>query len=1316
MWRGVYWMDLSAGWQVRNKSCGDGAILGTSSRLMRAVSYLCGMGSMRARGGLLGRIGVAFVVWVLGFCGIGSVSVLAESFTPSFSFKTCSNPSGVAVDSSTGDMYVLCRGERRVEKFDSEGKLLLVFDGSATKAKGFGAENIGLAVDNSAEPGDPSKGDVYVADREHNVVDRFGAGGEFLGELTGIAEPRGVAVDSRGDVYVAQNEPAAVLKFGPSGESLCTIEAGQVTRPASIAVGSGGELYVVNLFSNLVRLSFKAGCEVESVAGIDSQKATAVTVDPAGNVYVVDEFATRLVEYNSAGKLVEFGAELVAGSESEGLAFSPFTEDLYLSDLVDNDVHVFAPVGGPLPPVVEKCSAVTLTPVDTAVRCTVVPNAVGAEWHVEFHAAAGGPLNVESSHMLNSSSISSVEQDLSGLRPQTDYLFTLVATNSNTPAKGEAEGKFTTPPAVNGVSGCSASEVINDSATLHASLEPELAGELPAKYLFQYGASTHERTIENPGKANVSEAITGLTPHTTYHCRLVASDQYGETQSNQASEFTTSGPPIVTEETFSAVGTTSAMVSAQVNPEGLPGQQLPATYQFEYGTTTAYGRTTSPVTLAPGQGPVAAPAQLPGLEANTEYHFRVTTTDADGTTHGPDTTFITYPTTSLTLPDNRAYEMVTPPDDNNANVYVPAATETYTEAEGVQTNLPFQASADGNAVAYVGDPASEGNGNAGLAGGNEFLARRSTPGEWEQQDIQPTGHNTPIYQAFSPDLSIGILNSCDPTPLMTGAPGDGYSVLYTQTFSNGSYHPFFTTTPRDQSAEDFGAFGVTSYFHPCHTGGILFAAAYAGASADFGHLLFEVNGALTGNASDSGNTNNLYDSIAGHVYLVNVLPDGKADANATFGALPVIAGQIPNFSHVISSDGSRIFWTDLNSGEVYVRENGMGSKAQSVAVSKGPARFWTATPDGRYAFYTEGVGLWRFDVESGQRTELTPGVGVQGVVGTSEDGRYVYYVAEDGLYLYHAGTRTFITPLDNKDNKLYGGEIGAGDWRPGLGQRTAEVTPNGGSVVFMSKLSLTGYDNRGLAEVYVYGAQSGVLACVSCDPNGEPPGEGPSARNEGLAGFVPISHSNTYVPRWVSADGDRVFFDSTQSLVSQDENGKQDAYEWERAGSGSCPVGAPGGGCVYLLSGGSSATASWLLDASESGDDVFIITRARLLAQDRNENYDVYDVRVGGVSGLPGGSGCVEAGCQGVPAAAPVFGAPASGTFEGLGNFLSGTLVSPEPPPGKVVLTRAQKLAKALTACRKDRARHKRMVCEVRARRRYGVAVRARKTARRVVR
>ena len=100
--------------------------------------------------------------------------------------------------------------------------------------------------------------------------------------------------------------------------------------------------------------------------------------------------------------------------------------------------------------------------------------------------------------------------------------------------------------------------------------------------------------------------------------------------------------------------------------------------------------------------------------------------------------------------------------------------------------------------------------------------------------------------------------------------------------------------------------------------------------------------------------------------------------------------------------------------------------------------------------------------------------------------------------------------------------------------------------------------------------------------------------------------------RFISTDGNRVFFDSPEPLVPEDGNSRQDVYEWERESSGSCTPGSGvNGGCVDLLSGGTSAASSWLLDASASGEDVFIATRAQLSSVDQNYAYDVYDARVG---------------------------------------------------------------------------------------------------------
>jgi hypothetical protein len=156
-------------------------------------------------------------------------------------------------------------------------------------------------------------------------------------------------------------------------------------------------------------------------------------------------------------------------------------------------------------------------------------------------------------------------------------------------------------------------------------------------------------------------------------------------------------------------------------------------------------------------------------------------------------------------------------------------------------------------------------------------------------------------------------------------------------------------------------------------------------------------------------------------------------------------------------------------------------------------------------------------------------------------------------------------------------------------------------------------------------------------------------------------------------------------------------------------VGVGSGGCVGLVSSGESSEESAFLDASESGGDVFFLTTAKLVPEDFDTSYDVYDAHE--CSGV--------APCFPVPLAAPpvcdngdsckagpspqpeVFGAPSSATFAGVGN----PPVASAPAAAVVVkkpLTRAQKLTAALKTCRKDKARKKRVACEKQARKKYG--------------
>ncbi len=741
-------------------------------------------------------------------------------------------------------------------------------------------------------------------------------------------------------------------------------------------------------------------------------------------------------------------------------------------------------------------------------------------------------------------------------------------------------------------------------------------------------------------------------------------------------------PPEVVSESFSDVGSASATVSAKIDPGGQP-----ASFRVEYGPTTAYGSSTTGSSIGDGTEIVAVAAQLDGLQPATTYHIRFVATGESAETDGADVAFSTLPVGLLGLPDERGYEMVTPAENEDVQVYRNVGSGNTAGEESIQTARPMRAASDGDAVAYVGDPNREGNGSEGANGGNEYIATRGSSGDWRQLNIQPPGVHSPEYAWFSEDLSTAVLTSSE--PLVSGLP-EGYENLYVRSESHGITSPAFTVTPPNRTTpSSFGAASFNgSLRHPS------LGNFFAGASSDGKRLFFEANDALTADAVDGGQRkNNLYESYEGTLRLVNVLPNGVSEPNAAFGAPPAEQQEGENASRAISSDGSRVFWTDIATGALYVRENGTSTTLISES-----AKYLTASTDGSRVIYTKNGDLYEDDLSTGVNTDIAPGGRVVGLVGASDNAEYVYFGAEGNLargategtpnlYLYHAGTITHVATLGSENENYFGGLYGNGtfnNWRPAVGHRTADVTPDGNGLVFMANQSLTGYDNRSqegsvVSEVYVYDANRGQLWCASCSPSGEPPA---SIDN----GYLVTTGHHAYQVRSISSDGARVFFETSQPLVAQDVNGTTDVYEWERDGSGSC---AQSEGCIYILSNGSGQGSSFLVDADESGSNVFFITEAQLVAQDRNATYDLYDARVG-VTQPPSPSQCTGSGCQGVPEAPPIFATPPSVTFDGVGNFAA---------PGKATGQAKPKV--------KKKAKHKRRASNKRKhRKRRGKAAR----------
>lgn len=687
---------------------------------------------------------------------------------------------------------------------------------------------------------------------------------------------------------------------------------------------------------------------------------------------------------------------------------------------------------------------------------------------------------------------------------------------------------------------------------------------------------------------------------------------------------------------------------------------------------------------------------------------------------------------SLGLPDCRAFERVS--SSENAPVY----QQSYFEGPIggiVKTPLAMASSPAGASVAYVAAGTmvpGEGTGNTGLGFGDQWLATRGSGG-WSTRDISPPDSGSGTYfEGFSPDLGTGLLDAEAGERPLAPEVESKCRILYSRTASDGDLRPLFTgeATPchppffvgssadgsallfESAAAKTSNAKKATGEGHEniyiSHGGGPLHLVNVSPAGkADPGATV----GALTAEPA-------LFGDVGSHPPAID-----------TEGALS------EDGSVVFWTDlSSGIVYARENPS---AEEEGCGSpqpadRSCTEQVSTGAATYEAASADGRLVYYTEGGSLWQFDTQTGAQEDLAPGAGVIGVIGlnrTGEDGNDVYLVAEGSLapgaearacstsgespgetreeelgqlppgrgcnlYVLQKGEPRFIAALaPGDDNFGPSTESGTtvGDWRGVVGYRTAQVSADGSHVTFMSERRLTTYDNvdyatgcnnggsqaHACAEIYVASA-GGSVACASCRPDGQSP-EG--TNNNGRGTFLPPNYFSILTAHHFFADdGARVFFSTEEPLVPGDHNSTMDVYEWEQSGKGSCTVGSPvdGGGCVRLVSGGEAGSNSSLVDASQSGNDVFFVTRSALVPGDRDEKPDLYDSRVdGGFAPTATGASCESVGaCRGSSTQPPSLASPTSQSF---------APSSSAPPPARCKKPKGKKPKAKQAKCGKQK-------------------------------
>jgi hypothetical protein len=1190
-------------------------------------------------------------------------------------------------------------------------------------------------------------------------VQKFNTRGERLGsELAGEGRAVGLAIDtSNNDLYITQHPEAGeggdVQRFAPTCVTYCTpleefaFEAGELKAPQGLAVNPAThDIYVADSGLNQIVVFKETEVPPPTVTIGAPTEVSYTSAKLSGTVNPNAHNTTCKFEYVTDAQFKESGfahaqaipPQSVACATNPGAGASPVAVQAELTGLhASTRYHVRLSgenrgipgntthsgeeafetlvVGPPTltPPVV----VTEITARSAHFAGHVNPNAPSGnppafdvQWQFECSPACPG---VSGGTVPAGNTSQEVSTNATGLEPGREYKVVLVGTNAGGSTSSEPPVLFTTPAVAPSVTSSSVTAASGTEATLSSQIDP---GGAPTTYHFEY----------------------------------------------------------ITEAQYFADGEA-------------------------FGTGKASTPESAPIGSAGDNSEHEATATITGLQANTNYRFRVVAHNDIETVDGPSELLYSYSpqvfapcaaneqlreeNNSLPLPDCRAYEQVSPAD--NAEAFIPFGQNSQLGFD--ETQLPMQSAAAGAALVYVAEPAGsgtcEGTGNAGGGEGDQYLAVRGEAG-WSSCDIQPLASNGgTAYEGFSEDLLQGILRTGSNESLASGL--DGHcGDLYSRETGAGTFAALFSAQAGEACADESPFYvGASS-----DRSKLVFEA-----KAPLAPGAVRSSG-LSGHENvyvSVGGTVHLVNLLPGASPVA--APDATAGAlSGEPSFLTGPGGLFPalNASNAVSSDGSEVFWTDLaaGSGVIYARQNAVdpagengaceAERACTLQVSAGAATYQGATPDGHYAYYTEAGELWRYDTQSEAREALAgAGAGVQGVIGvnqTGEDGAYLYFVAEANLaagaearkcevapagplqteeeagkapagygcnlYLLHEGQTSLAAVLAAGDDEFAGNDYGTaqpkkGDWRPLLGYRSAELTPDGQSLVFMSNRQLTSYQNvntRGecspgnnlthsCVEIYLYNAEAQSIACASCAPSGAPPIKAKDAHNEaGKATYLPGDFGSlTQMRRLISADGSRVFFNSDQPLLPQDKNGLQDVYEWERPAQpgeidNTCKaenVSSATGGCTYLLSGGASGSSgSYLLDADETGDNAFFVSRTSFVPGGGNgEKPNVFDARVNG--GFKGATGAIvqppecktAEECKEPAAQGPIESFPASAAFSGAGNLVAPLEVL-KPPVKKPVprkLTRAQQLVKALKACRKDRSKKQRTKCETSAHGKY---------------
>lgn len=471
---------------------------------------------------------------------------------------------------------------------------------------------------------------------------------QFTSGLTSNSKPQAITAGPDGNLWFTETaNPARIGRITPEG-TITEFSTGLTanSKPQSITAGPNGNLWFTEEANpgRIGRIT-TTGTITQYETGLPTNiRPEGITAANDGNLYFTEFNNPGEIGRITTGGAITQTATPTSNSQPLGITTGP-NGNLWFTEVANGGkvgTLTVAPSVGP-------ASAANVAEQTATLAAPVGANSQATEYFFQYGPSSEYGSLTSTASAGSGATPAVVSANAVGLSPTRSYHFRAVATNASGTTYGPDQ-TFTTAsaPTANTLAATAATLT---GGTLHASIDPQ--GQATT-YHFDWGTTATYGSQapladvsvgSDNSEHSVEQTLSELTPDTSYHFRVVASNcggcaegtTYGSDQT-----FTTAPAPLAVTKAAQAVQQGTATLAGMVNPQGAT-----TTYHFDWGTTTAYGSRAPIIDGVVGSDSTehSLLQALAGLTPGVTYHYRIVASDCEGcvsgTTYGADVTFTT---------------------------------------------------------------------------------------------------------------------------------------------------------------------------------------------------------------------------------------------------------------------------------------------------------------------------------------------------------------------------------------------------------------------------------------------------------------------------------------------------------------------------------------------------------------------------------------------------------------------------------------------------------------------------------------------------